>query len=458
MKISIGPGPQGTDTTRMTEPETLFSLPAANERVATERGAEPRVQRPNRAQVELRPVDLEGLLPADHRARVVWEFVEGLDLTPLYARIKAVDGHAGRPAIDPAVLTALWLYATLEGVGSARALARLCEEHDAYRWICGGVSVNYHTLAEFRVGHPEVLEEVLTAGVAALLAEGVVSLTRVAHDGVRVRANAGAASFRREERLTQLLAEATAQVEALKQEVHDDPAATTRRQARARERAARERQERVARALAELPAVAARRRKAGVEGPARASTTDAQARVMKMADGGFRPAFNAQFTTATGSQVVVAVTVTNAGSDYGQLTPMVAQLQQQYGQPPRQVLADGGYVALAEVRELAGPAWGCEVYAPPPTPRGSRGIDEPERRDDAAVSAWRQRMATPEAQAIYRERAATCECVNALARNRGLQRLMVRGLAKARAVLLWFALAHNLVRAATLRRAVAQPA
>lgn len=442
----------------MTEPETLFPLPAASERVETERGAEPRVQRPNRAQVELRPVDLEGLLPADHRARVVWEFVEGLDLTPLYARIKAVDGHAGRPAIDPAVLTALWLYATLEGVGSARALARLCEEHDAYRWICGGVSVNYHTLAEFRVGYPEVLEEVLTAGVAALLAEGVVSLTRVAHDGVRVRANAGAASFRREERLEQLLAEATAQVEALKQEVHDDPAATTRRQARARERAARERQERVARALAELPAVAARRRKAGVEGPARASTTDAQARVMKMADGGFRPAFNAQLTTATGSQVVVAVTVTNAGSDYGQLTPMVAQLQQRYGQPPRQVLADGGYVALAEVRELAGPAWGCEVYAPPPAPRGSRGIDEPERRDDAAVSAWRQRMATPEAQTIYRERAATCECVNALARNRGLQRLLVRGLAKARAVLLWFALAHNLVRAATLRRPVAQPA
>ena len=117
--------------------DTLFDLPspeAPREQPAVK--PEPRLQRPNRAQVELRPVDLEGLLPADHRARIVWDFVEGLDLTPLYAEIKAVEGHAGRPPIDPAILMALWLYATVEGVGSARAVARLCEEHDAYRWLC----------------------------------------------------------------------------------------------------------------------------------------------------------------------------------------------------------------------------------------------------------------------------------------------------------------------------------
>src|SRR5947208_3638207 len=238
--------------------DTLFPLPDANERPVEPECAEPRVQRPNRRQLELRPADLDGLLPAEHRARVVWDFVEGLDLAPLYAQIKAVEGHAGRPAIDPAILMALWLYATLEGVGSARALGRLCDEHDAYRWLAGGVSLNYHTLADFRVGHGEVLDGLLTTGVAALMAEGLVELTRVAHDGVKVRASAGLGSFRRGDRLEQLLAEATAQVERLRRELDADPAATARRQAAARQRGAEGPRQRVAQALAQLPAVAAR--------------------------------------------------------------------------------------------------------------------------------------------------------------------------------------------------------
>src|SRR3990170_1765095 len=214
----------------MDDMPTLFELPSPEERSGRPvPEAEPRLERPNREQVELRPVDLESLLPADHRARVVWEFVEGLDLGPLYAAIKAVEGHAGRPAIDPAILMALWLYATVEAVGSARAIARLCEEHDAYRWMCGGVSVNHHTLADFRVQHVEYLDRVLTTSVATLMAEGLVTLTRVAQDGVRVRASAGAASFRRRPRLEAFLAEAEAQVEALRRELHDDPGATTRR-------------------------------------------------------------------------------------------------------------------------------------------------------------------------------------------------------------------------------------
>src|SRR5258705_260420 len=226
--------------------ETLFPLPDTNEPPVETGSAEPRVQRPNRMQLELRPVDLDGLLPADHRARLVWEFVEGLDLGPLYAQIKAVSGHAGRPAIDPAILMALWLYATLEGVGSARAVARLCEEHDAYRWLCGGVAVNYHTLADFRVEPAEVLDGLLTTSVAALMAEGLVELQREAQDGVKVRASAGAGAFRGEGRLGQLLAAATAPVEALTAGGHDDPGATARRVAAARQRAAADRQARVA--------------------------------------------------------------------------------------------------------------------------------------------------------------------------------------------------------------------
>jgi transposase len=436
--------------------DTLFPLPDANPVGPAAENAVPRVQRPNRRQLELRAIDLEGLLPDDHRARLVWDFVEGLDLRALYEAIKAVDGHAGRPPIDPAILMALWLYATLEGVGSARALARLCEEHDAYRWLCGGVSVNYHTLADFRVQHPEVLDGLLTTSVAALLAEGAVELTRVAQDGVKIRASAGGASFRRGDRLTQCLAEAAAQVAALREQLEADPGAVSRRAAAARRRAVEERQRRVAEALAQLPGLDARRRKAGVKGPARLSTTDPDARVMKMADGGFRPAFNAQVMTATRGQVIVGVEITNAGTDHGQLEPMVEQVQRRYGRPPTDVLADGGYVDLDDLRAVAGAGVGCKVYAPPP------GSDDPTRAhrplwrvDDALVAEWRQRMSTSDAQAAYRDRAATSECVNALARNRGLRQVVVRGLRKVRAVLLWFALAHNLLRAARLRGAVA---
>ena len=418
--------------------------------------AAPRVLRPNRAQLELRPADLDGLLPAEHRARLVWDFVTGSDLGAFYAQIKAVESHAGRPAIDPAILMTLWLYATLDAVGSARALARLCDEHDAYRWICGGVAVNYHTLADFRVAHAERLDDVLTTSVATLMAEGLVSLQRVAQDGVRVRAHAGSGSFRRAARLKALLAQATAQVQALKQELHDDPAATARRTAAARQRAAAARQARVARALARLPGVAERRRKARVEGPPRVSTTDPDAQVMKMADGGFRPAFNSQFSTATDSQIIVGVAVGNHGTDLGQLKPMVDQLWRRYGRRPAQLLVDGGYVALDDLRALAPPGLGCEIYAPPKTPRGHARPADRRARERDVTAAWRVRMATPAAQEVYRQRAATAECVNALARNRGLRQFVVRGLRKVQASLLWFALAHNVLRAVTLRqRAVA---
>ncbi len=412
----------------------------------------PRLQRPNRGQVVLRPIDLESLLSPDHRARLVWAFVEGLDLSPFHARIRAVEGHSGRPAIDPAILVALWLYATLEGVGSARALDRLCREHDAYRWLCGGVSVNYHTLADFRAGSADLLDDLLVQSVAALLASGEVTLTRVAHDGIRVRASAGAASFHRRSTIERHLAAAEAQVAALKAELDADPAATNRRIAAASERAARERAERARAALAALPAIEAakrRRRTAEPSEPARASTTDPEARIMRLGDGAYRPAYNAQLTTDVGSGLVCAVGVTTSGSDQGELRPAVERLERAFGIRPAELLADGGYVSLTEVEALA--ACGTTLYAPPMRPRRGRDPDRPLPTDTPAVAAWRTRMGSPSGQAIYRLRAASAEWVNALARNRGLQRLVVRGIERVRAVLLWFALAHNLARTLALR-------
>jgi transposase len=406
----------------------------------------PRVVTADRQQLELRPVDLESLLPPEHRARAIWAMVEGLDLTKFYETIIARGSEPGRPAIDPKVLVALWLYATSEGVGSARELARLCEAHDAYRWLGGGVGVNYHTLSDFRVGHEGALDALLTQVLAAMLHRGLVKLERVAHDGMRVRASAGAASFRREPSLRACLAAAEAQVAHVKQAAeHPLPGRNVRAQAAA-VRAARERAKRVQQALAELPAVQAVKPTAEKKAQARVSTTDAEARVMKMGDGGFRPAYNVQLATTTDGRAIVGVQVTNCGSDQGQLEPMVEEIAQRTGTRPAEYLVDGGFVKLESITAAA--AQGVTVYAPVPEPR-TPGSDRyaPKADDPPAVAAWRQRMGTDEAKAIYKERAATAETTNADCRtHRGLDRFNVRGHAKVLCVALWTAVAYNALR------------
>jgi transposase len=429
--------------------DTLFPIPAAAGKIErTPVPGKPRLVQPNRAQVELRPVDLESLLAPDHPARAVWEFVESLDLSPLYAKVQAVEGVAGRPAIDPRIYLALWLYATIEGVGSARALERLTQQHDAYRWILGGVSVNHHSLSDFRVQHGEYLDGVLTHSIAVLMNQDLVKLNRVSQDGTRVRASAGAASFRRQETLEKCLEEAEEQVRHLHKELEENPEATSRRQTAARQRATEDRRQRVAAALAQMPDVTAKK-PAAEKDKARVSTTDAEARVMKMADGGFRPAYNGQFAVDTETQLVVGVEVSNSGSDQGQLVPMIEQLQQRYGMIPGESLVDGGFAALKDIEKAS--ELGTIVYAPVAKPKDkTRDPYVPLATDSPSVSQWRQRMGTSEAKEIYKQRASTVECVNAQARNRGLQRLLVRGKKKVRAVLLWYAIAHNLIRRLSL--------
>ncbi len=404
-----------------------------------------RVLMPNRLQVELRPSDLESLLPEDHRARIVWAYVEQADLSGIYAGIKAVEGGSGRTPIAPEILFSLWLYATVEGVGSARTIARLTEAHDAYRWICGGVQVNHHTLSDFRGEHEAEFDGLLTDSVAALLAVKAVELKRVAQDGMRVRASAGASSFRRRGTLERCLEEARTQIETLKRQVEDDPGVMTRRQQAARERAQRERQERIEQALQRLPELEKLKEKQGKKTEdARASTTDAEATVMKMGDGGFRPAYNAQYATDTETQIIVGVEVSTAGSDMGQLVPMIDQVNERYSKNPQQWLVDGGYPAHNQLDQAETKT--C-VYAPIPKSRDDASDPcQPKPGDSQAVRDWRQRMGTDEARKVYKERAATAECVNALARERGLTRLRVRGRTKVRGVLLLHALAHNLMR------------
>ena len=437
---------------------TLFTI-GASEPQEPETGGRPRVRRAERHQMVMQVASLDSLLPEDHRARLVWEYVQGLDpsassgqaLSELYEQVRAVEGRAGRDAIDPRILMALWLYATLDGVGSARQLARLCEGHVAYRWICGGVSVNYHTLSDFRTAHPEVLDDLLTQSVATLMHEGLVTLHRVAQDGMRVRASAGASSFRRRKTLEDCQSQAQQQVELLRQELQEYPGASSRRQDAARQRAARERSERIGKALGQLAQIESKK-KADQKEKARASTTDPDARVMKMADGGFRPAHNVQFATDTASQVITAVEVVNTGSDQGQMPPMVRQHQQRYEKVPDEMLVDGGFAKKEDIEKVASPEVGTTVYAPVQKPKKQdRDPHQPRPGDSVTIAQWRQRMGTPEAKEIYKDRASTAECVNAISRNRGLRQFLVRGLEKVRAVALWFAIAHNLMRAVALR-------
>jgi len=412
----------------------------------------PRLRYAKRNQMEMRVCDLDSLLPEDHAVRTVWAYVEGLDLSALLAKIKAVEGTAGASATDPRILLALWLYATLRGVGSARELDRRCDLETgevAFQWICGGVTLNYHTLADFRVGHGEILDDFLTNSVATLLEQDLVSMERVAQDGMKVRASAGASSFRRRTRLEEFRDEAQAQVEALKKEMEADGAAGTRRQQAARQRAAEDRAARLRQALDQLPQVEAAKPVKDKEN-ARVSTTDPDARVMKMGDGGFRPAFNVQMATDTQTQIITGVDVINSGGDQGKLAPMVDQLEERYEERPKQMLVDGGFAKKEDIETVE--QAGTTVYAPVQASKDPERDPHTPRPDDTPkVAEWRQRMTTPEAKQIYKERASTAECVNAHARNRGLYQFRVRGLVKVKAVVLLYVLAHNLMRTAQLR-------
>lgn len=438
----------------------LFAVPEDGERMTqtppTPLPGEPRLRLADREQVKFRSCCWNDLLPDDHQARVVWKYVKQMDLSPLREKIKSVRHNAGHPATDPRILVALWFLATLRGIGSARELDRRCGESGEipFQWICGDVSVNYHTLADFRVQHVEFLDQFLTDSVAVLLQEELVTLDRTAQDGMKVRASAGASSFRRKPTLEEHREQARQQIEALKEELQNDPAAGNARQKAARERAAREREERLQKAIEQHAEIEAQKKTAEKKENARASTTDPEARVMKMGDGGFRPAYNVQFATDTETQIITGVDVTNSGGDQGKMAPMIEQHQERYGKTPQEHLVDGGFVKKEDIVAVSEPHGNTKVYAPVMVSKTSqRDPHEPRPDDKPAVAEWRQRMATDEAKEIYKERAATAECVNAIARNRGLQQFRVRGRPKVRAVILWYVLAHNLLRTVALRAA-----
>jgi transposase len=434
--------------------EQLFNdLPEQERPKAEGRGAL-RLRVPERQQIGMHVAALDDLISEDHPVRAVWAFVEGLDLSPLHDAIKAREGQPGHPPAAPELMFALWLWATVDGVGSARQLDRLCRDHVVYRWLCGGVSMNYHSLSNFRIAHIAVLERLLAQGVAAMVEAGLVSLDTLAQDGLRVRAGAGASSFRRRLRLDELHGAAQTRVERLRAEVETDPKAGDRRQRAAQERGARERAERIAAAqerMKELNAERERREKTNKKEVAkqkepRASTTDADARVMKMADGGWRPAYNMQIISAPAHQVIVAVDIDTSGSDRGLARPGIETVHTEGYPQPSNYLVDGGFTKNDDIEWAH--ANDIKIWCPPGQTRHGTDPYAPKKDDGVGVADWRERMKGEEGkkdEALYRLRAEH-ECINAHARRMGLRQLSLRGKIKARIHLLWFAVARNMMR------------
>lgn len=389
---------------------------------------------------------LDDLLPADHEVRALWAYVEGMDLSALIASVRTLVGEGGAPAFHPKTLLALWLYATARGVGSARLLEQMCKESLPFRWLCADDAPNYHTLADFRTAHGDMLDELLTKNLAMLVSEGLLDpedLT-VAHDGIRVRASAGRSSFRRRPTLEQALREASERVQRLKAETGNEQRDDRARAAE--KRAASEREERVKKALEKMKALEEKRRKKE-RGAPRVSTTDPEAMRMKMGNGGYDPGYNIQLTTAVGSGLITAVSVADCGSDYGQLIPAVEQHRRRLGKFPARVLGDSGFAEHDDL--IALDAIGCEALVPDQRGAGERG------RKDPALDRWRARISQPESIQTYKTlRPATAEWTNAQLRNHGLRRITVRGKAKALVVAMWNALTHNILRTIALRNQV----
>lgn len=443
----------------------------------------PRMWEPERDTIELRAMSLDSLIGSDHPARLIWAYVSRLDLRELEARIKAREGVAGHPAITPRLLLALWLYATSEGVVSARLLSRLCQRDDVYRWFCGGLEVNHRTLGEFRVDHGELLNRLLAESVTALAAEGLIDLDMLSQDGVRVRASAGASSFRRRGRLEEKIAAVKGLLAELAKEVDADPTANEERLRKRRAQRAAERLSRLEAAVAKVAEIEAQQSKrqskskppaapepplppsSGADGApsepedgkprrkaVRASTTDPDARVIKMPDGGFRPAYNMQIASVAGEQIVVALDVSTSSSDRGLARPMLEKIEATYGELPNQHLVDGGFSKNDDIEW----AHGAEVamLCPPIINKHNTDPFAPRDDDGPGISEWRKRMQSEAGKATYRKRSIH-ECINARLRTWGLLQLTVRGRAKALVVLTWYALANNILQGERLRRAAA---
>ena len=483
-----------------------------------ERAGEARLKVVDRAQMLLRTVDVERLIPEDHPARAIWEFVGRLDLSRYTEQVRSVAGVAGRPAFAPQLLVSLWVYSYSRGESSARAIERLCEHEPAYQWLTGMEGISAHTLSDFRVAHVDALHELFVQTLGLLSAEGLITLERVMQDGTRVRANASSKKFRRKRRVEAYLEQARETVEALEVQPEEE---SSRQMQAAQQRAKRERRQRLESALKQFDKLKAA--KSRVE---RVSTTDPDARVMKQAEGGSAPSYNVHISTDAAHGLIVDIDATQAGSDYQQLTPAIERLEQSMHRAPEQMVVDGGYISSHNIVEMA--KRGIDLVGPEPDdkaaeanrrksyqhrgvspeyeaskfvydaatnkyvcpqgkhlrydakyeshgtmryrykaskqdcqacpvkdqccPRTRRGRSIERLEPLPEIAAFRQKMQTDEAKAIYRTRSQVAEFPNLWIKAKfGLRQFSVRGVAKVRTESLWAALTYDIQQWIRLR-------
>lgn len=442
----------------MNDQELLFKLPeySKDKKIDKIYKGKPRIIGPVRDQVEMMTFAIDQLIPSDHKARLVWKYVEKLDLSKFLINMDSVEGGAGRPSIDPRVLLSLWLYATIEGIGQGRVIERYCLEHNAFKWICGGLNISYHTINDFRATNEEPLNELLIQSVTILLDQNLIDLEGISQDGIKVRANAGSSSFRRKETLKELQNDVRAYVTKLNKEREENSSDVLKRKKIIEQQKALDREKRINQAIAQMEQITRKKEhtqkkqrkklKEKEEKKIRASTTDPESRIMKMGNGGYNPAYNVQLATDIKTHVIVGLEVSNECADRGLMSKMQKQVIDTFKIKPKKWLVDGGYTQHEDVDNVAKINADCKIYMPPRHSQDPKSY-VPKEAESSAIKEWRIRMGTIEAKEIYKDRAATSECVNAHARNRGLQQFFVRTLAKVTSNMCIFVLTHNMIRA-----------
>jgi transposase len=474
-----------------------------------ERTAAKRFRAIERDQMVIRPVDVEKLVEADHKVRAIWAMVSQLDMSRMEAEIKAVEGGKGRSAYDPRLLSAIWIYGYSEGINSARELARMCSYEPALQWLTGLEEVNYHTLADFRTANKAAQDDIFTQVLGLLSAGGLTDVKRVMQDGTKIKAQAAAGSFRREEAIREHLKLAQEQIQSMGDPKSED---LSQRVRKARERGIREYQQRLEQALRELAEL--KKQRADPD-KARVSESDPEARVMKQSDGGFAPSYNVQICTEASNKIILAVETTQARTDYDELMHGIDAVHANTGQTPKQMVVDGGYIKNANIEEAA--ERGVDLIGPvaesnPEGPLKKRGISpdfypdkfrfdqqsntlicpaektltfqrsdrreggsEHSYRANAAdcencplrsqccpqkspravtrkeysetVKAFRAKMETEEAQQIYRTRAEIAETPNAWIKAKfGVRQFRLRGLLKVGLEAIWACLTYNIMQ------------
>lgn len=410
-----------------------------------------------RNQIEIKIACLDELIPENHLARDVWEFTSNLDFSLFLKEIKIPEGGGGPPAKDPRILMALWLFATMQGIYSARQIDRLCREHHAYIWICGGVSMNYHSLSDFRTSGGDKFRAMLQESIALIWKSGVWQPETVAQDGTRVKASAGTGFFKKDATLAEYLKEANQLIAMLEKELEENPGASSAREKAAKQRAARERKERVEQAQAELEKYRKTRAESNKTNHhafteedsknLKISITDPECRKMKMGDGGFRAAYNVQFATSTDKKVIIGVDIVNT-LDPGTLVPMMQQVSlnlQKIGCPmAKDWLADSAYANKKDAEDAEKSFPNVTLYSPPISNNNHDALT-PRKTDNEAMRRLRIRMTSEESQVKYQERCSTAEFVNAASKNRGMREFLVRGLEKVKQAALLYAITHNMM-------------